>query len=200
MLQLIARVLHQHLALPIAVRRKPDLVIGEATNPYLFRWYLTPWREAYGTIPSTERTWWQSLVSRLPNVYLHCFLRSDDDRALHDHPWNWGSFLLDGQYSEVTHEPSGHNVAMLGADYAVVDVEADHLHVARTYSPGTFRWHRAEFAHRLVIPLGKLTWTLFFCGWRRREWGFHCPQGWVHWRVFTDPSTGGATVGKGCAP
>jgi hypothetical protein len=200
MLQLIARVLHQHLALRIAVRRKPDQVIGEAENPYLFRWYLTPWREAYADIPPAERSWWQGLVSRLPNVYLHCFLRSDDDRALHDHPWNWGSFLLDGRYVEVTHEPSGLGVPLRGADYATVDVLADYLFVTRTYSPGTFRWHRAEFAHRLVIPKGQKTWTLFFCGWRRREWGFHCPQGWVHWRVFTDPSTGGATVGKGCLP
>jgi hypothetical protein len=42
------------------------------------------------------------LIPRNPifNVYLHHFLRSDDDRALHDHPWINLSLLLDGCYLE----------------------------------------------------------------------------------------------------
>jgi hypothetical protein len=30
-----------------------------------------------------------------------------------------------------------------------------------------------------------------------REWGFHCPRRWVHWRQFT-AGPNGETVGKGC--
>ena len=48
-------------------RRPPDFVIGGADRPYMRRWYLVP--------KNTQL-----------NVYLHHFRRSDDDRALHDHP------------------------------------------------------------------------------------------------------------------
>lgn len=48
--------------------RPPDVVIGGFQNPYLLRWYVIPRNPVF-------------------NVYVHLFLRSDDDRALHDHPW-----------------------------------------------------------------------------------------------------------------
>ena len=49
-------------------RRAPDFVIGGSDNPYLLRWFLIPRNPVF-------------------NVYLHKFMRSDDDRALHTHPW-----------------------------------------------------------------------------------------------------------------
>jgi hypothetical protein len=30
-----------------------------------------------------------------------------------------------------------------------------------------------------------------------RDWGFHCPQGWVPWRKFVAADNPGA-VGRGC--
>lgn len=198
MLKFIAQLLFKHVALPIAARRPPDFVVGERDAPYLLRWYLTPWRAAFKDIPKAQRTRWQEFVSRLPNLYLHCFLRSDDDRALHDHPWNWGSFMLAGGYTEVTHQPYSQTAKFKGADYMVIDVQAEQMQVARIYSAGSLRWQRAEYAHRLILADGKCAWSLFFVGWRRRRWGFHCPQGWVPWEQFTDPATAGATVGRGC--
>lgn len=47
--------------------RAPDFYIGGNANPYLLRWWVIP-------------------RNRFFNVYLHKFLRDDDDRALHDHP------------------------------------------------------------------------------------------------------------------
>jgi hypothetical protein len=63
--------------------REPDLYIGGKDDPYLLRWYLIP-------------------RNRFFNVYLHKIVRSDDDRALHDHPWWWLSVMLKGRYAEVT--------------------------------------------------------------------------------------------------
>jgi hypothetical protein len=40
-------------------------------------------------------------------------------------------------------------------------------------------------------------WTVFITGPIVREWGFHCPKGWVHWREFTDARDSGS-IGKGC--
>lgn len=66
--------------------RAPDFVIGPPESPYLRRWWMIPRNTGC-------------------NVYLHEILRSDDDRALHDHPWANTSMLLDGRYIE--HTPDG---------------------------------------------------------------------------------------------
>src|SRR3546814_13935116 len=83
----------QTCALPISLR-KPDITIGGEDNPYLRRWYIIP-----------RNRWF--------NVYLHEFLRDDDDRALHDHPWVNLSILLRGQYVE--HTATGATLRRAGA-------------------------------------------------------------------------------------
>lgn len=129
----------------------PDFVIGD---DYLRRWWVVP-------------------CNRLCNVYLHEILHSDDDRALHDHPWDNTSMLLEGSYVE--HTPGGSFLREAGS---VVH-------------------RKATDAHRLEIPEGRRAISLFFTGPMVREWGFHCPQGWRHWRDFVDARDEGQ-VGRGC--
>ena len=137
--------------------REPDFVIGGRSWPYLLRWWVIP------------RNW-------LLNAYLHLFLRSDDDRARHTHPWLWNmSVLLRGKYREWFGD--GPN------DY-----------VDRVAPAFKFRWGAA--AHRIELIDGPV-WTLFITGPRWREWGFLCPKGFVHWRDFTAPEDPGST-GPGC--
>ena len=64
------------------MRRPPDFIIGEPANPYLIRWWVIP-----------RNRWF--------NIYLHEIRRSDDDRALHDHPWLNCSILLHGGYFSI---------------------------------------------------------------------------------------------------
>ena len=180
--QLIARV---------ATRRPPDFIVG-ADNPdgaYLLRWYLTPWRTWYNRIPEDQQNLWHKFVNRwLPNVYLHQFLRDDDDRALHDHPWAWCSILLRGGYIEHTIEQGGIHRRLLR--------EAPSIKIS-----GPRRAHRVELLADGVTrryAAGAPCWTLFITGPRVRAWGFHCPErGWVHFRDFTDPTNTGKT-GRGC--
>jgi hypothetical protein len=107
------------------------------------------------------------------NIYVHLFLRSDEDRAKHTHPWLFNlSWLLDGRYLEHT-------------------LKGVFLRLAGCLK---FRWGPA--AHRIELVDGPV-WTLFITGPRIREWGFLCPQGLVHWKLFTAASDKGA-VGKGC--
>ncbi len=144
----------------IIQNRKQDYVIGELHNPYLLRWYLLP-------------------KNRLFNVYLHLFLRSDDDRALHDHPWWNFSFLLEGEYVEHT-------------------ISAGGIHHRRIFRAGDWKVRRAKAAHRIELHGGTCV-SLFLTGPKCREWGFHCPEkGWVHWREFCDSRDPGQ-IGKGCA-
>lgn len=145
----------------IADSRPPDHVIGGEANPYLRRWHITPRGDG-------------------PAVYLHHFLRSDDDRALHDHPWPSIGLLLQGAYTE--HLPGGERQLVRAGD--LISREAQTA-------------HRVELLRDGPDGPERPVWTLFVTGPRVREWGFHCPQGWVHWRDFT-AGEAGELVGRGC--
>lgn len=110
------------------------------------------------------------------NIYLHHMLHSDDDRALHDHPWWSISLCLAGTMEEVRSHP----VSWAEVEQGMVIVR------------------HAAIPHRLVLALGRDAWTLFVTGPVIREWGFHCPQGWRHWRDYTKPGAHGQ-IGRGCA-
>jgi len=131
-------------------KRPPDFVIGD---DYLCRWWLIP-------------------RNRWLNIYLHHIKQSDDDRALHDHPWANVSIILKGSYREQT--PSG---IFFRPRWSVI-------------------FRRATTRHRLLIKNGYTAWTLFITGPKIREWGFWCPQGFVPWRKFTDID--GKRTGPGC--
>jgi hypothetical protein len=136
------------------IRLRPHFIVGSPEQPYLLRYYVIP---------------------RNPflNIYLHKFLRDDDDRAMHDHPWLSLSILIAGKYVEQTAKGR------------------------RLYHAGSVIIRQATHTHRIELPQGEPAWTLFITGPRQREWGFHCPQGWVHFKVFTEPTNYGQ-VGKGC--
>lgn len=182
-----------------AIGREPDFIVGGAQNPYLKRWFVLPWSHwchRWRRQPEQEWTLWQRFVMRWPVIYLHQFLRSDDDRALHDHPWANCSVLLSGRYAE-------HTIAAGG------------VHRRKVRGAGDVAFRLASVAHRVELlpepvytygvrsfagspPLLGPCWSLFITWFRLREWGFHCPErGWVHWREFTQASDRGA-VGKGC--
>jgi hypothetical protein len=158
----LARRLFVALRRRVVSKRPADFVIGGLDNPYMFRW-------------------WVIRRNRLLNVYLHCVVRDDDDRALHDHPWPSLSLCLAGHLAEVYRRGGRDRV--------------------RDFYPGDLVWRGARFAHRLYLPSGeRYAWTLFITGPRVREWGFLCPRGWRHWKVFTGVATTGdsATIGRGC--
>jgi len=155
----LATALWRHLY-PMANGREPDAIIGEKSNPYLLRWWLIPRNPVF-------------------NVYLHLFLRSDDDRALHDHPWLHLSILLEGAYTEHTIRAGGIN-----------------RRIRRTAGDLKLRGPRA--AHRIELTDGSC-WTLFITGPRIRTWGFHCTTaGWVPWNIFTHDEGNVSTIGRGC--
>lgn len=155
--------------------RKPDFIIGGADRPYLLRWWLIP-----------RNRWF--------NVYLHKILRSDDDRALHDHPWWNISVVLRGCYFEIMPD-------FKAAETPYTRI-ADLPTRMKWRGPGSIIFRRARACHRLVIPergtyLPGYCWTLFITGPRIREWGFHCPRGWKLWTDFVSSADKG-TVGRGC--
>lgn len=187
--RLIYRRLKPRLSTP------PDVVIGGTEHPYLLRWYITPWSRYYRSISFDNLTRWQRFVRSLPNVYLHWFLRSDDPRALHDHPWNWGSFLLEGEYSELCFMGQG------GDRYSTV-------YTRQRIQAGSLRFSGGAKAHRIELTPYPMVEgqvgarempcvTLFMTGHLYRIWGFHCPKGWIPFYRFTKPGAQGE-IGPGC--
>lgn len=142
--------------------REPDVTIGPLDDLML-------------------RRWWLIRKNKWLNVYLHQWLRSDDDRALHDHPWANVSILLTGSYRE--HMPGG-----------VVKLR-------KPWRPWAF-WRipmrSATAAHRVELIDGRSVWTLFLTGKHVRTWGFHCPRGWIPWFEFVEKRSGGNASGSGC--
>lgn len=125
------------------------------------------------TIPPYMRRWWRIKRNAFFNIYFHVLLRSDDDTALHDHPWWNFSILIHGSYFEHCIKEGG-------------------VHTKTKYGPGAVRFRRSgNFAHRLELErhpdnfgfgLGgteKPVFTIFITGPALRRWGFHHPLRWV---------------------
>lgn len=122
--------------------------------------------------------WWKIKRNAFFNIYYHLVLRSDEDAALHDHPWWNFSIVLEGGYYEHLIREGG-------------------VHEKTWYPAGSVRFRRSgAFAHRLELmrvhssgaelPPGSKTGfempvkTIFITGPALRRWGFHDPQnGWV---------------------
>lgn len=157
-------------------RRSPDFIIGGSDRPYLLRWYMLGRKRARS---NPRRNVAARTILGIARPYLHCFLRSDDDRALHDHPARSISIALRGSAIE-------HTIAAGG------------IHHRRVIRAGQVRMRSAKFAHRIQIVPGTEFWTLFIFFRNVRDWGFLCPEhGWVRWQDFTAADDPGA-VGRGC--
>ncbi len=122
-------------------RKEVDVNIGPG---YLLRWFVIP-------------------RNRFFNIYLHCFLRSDEDFALHDHPWYNISIVLLERYFE--HTPRGKFLR----------------------KPGSIVFRKGTSRHRIELPIinGGMSycWSLFITGPRYREWGFWLEgKNFVSWR------------------
>jgi len=157
-------------------------------HPWLVNWLLEdakrvansrPFDLGVGGTPGDHYMlrWWRIPRNDRANVYIHRFRHSDDDRALHDHPYPSCSMVLEGSYVE-------HTIAQGG------------IHHRRVARAGDITFRGARAAHRIELTEGEC-WSLFLTGPRVRDWGFHCPKGWVHHDDFADPNNPGL-VGPGC--
>jgi hypothetical protein len=103
--------------------------------------------------------WWLLPYSRWrPAIRIHEILRSDDDRAFHDHPWAYITIILRGGYWEV--QPVFNVSGIYTGDKR------------KWYAPGSILFRRAKSWHRLEIEPGAVATTLFITFKYRQKWGF----------------------------
>jgi hypothetical protein len=171
--------------------RKPDLIIGPRDNPQTIRWHIFVWRG------------WQ--------LSLHKWLRSDDDRAPHDHKADNISIILNGGFFEtvrafewydpVTHDtPPGHE---RGWTHYGDGEYYRYREVTRFRWPLVPYFRKAETPHRVSLPSdGKPVWSLWLRWPARRRWGYWCPKGWTDADEYNNSddyyTDGISEVGKGC--
>jgi hypothetical protein len=87
------------------------------------------------------------LETPIGSIRLHHWLAPDDDRAKHDHPWSFTTFVLKGGYTDSS--PSGE----------------EHLRAP------AIRHRKAEHQHT-VFPDPGCAWTVIITGPKTRQWGF----------------------------
>jgi hypothetical protein len=115
---------------------------------YMWRWHI--WKRHRGA----------------GGLYLHYFLKGDNDDAPHDHPWDFMTFILRGGY--------------------VDEVWGDQK--PRRYQlcePGKLYRRKAEHRHRVLLPQGRTAWTFVYLKPKRREWGFYPNGKFTHWSNYT---------------
>jgi hypothetical protein len=125
-------------------------------DPYLERYYVCGRAPAYFPVPVKER------LAFLPTVFLHRFVRSDQDRELHNHPWDHStSFILAGGYREERRWAIFEN----DEDFDCFEV---HEH---TFRPGDLNRISCDDFHRVDL-LEHDAWTIFITGTKKQSWGF----------------------------
>lgn len=118
--------------------------------------------------------------SKYFNFFIHIFLRSDRD-DLHDHPWNFCTYLVRGAYTE---------------DFALNRDVTNMVPNYRDMKRNRFVTRKAEDLHRVIVKSRKFEnkneapMTLFFSGPVRRDWGFvkldpvTKEQKWIFWKTY----------------
>lgn len=135
---------------------KPSEVIGGHADPMLLRWNIF-------------RVW------NFPRIFLYKFLRSDDDRAPHDHPWWFISILLRGTYIE-----------HLNGKIKVRSSPSIAFRTTKDQHRIELLWHYVDTEHYgyqagwQAVP----TWSIIITGRPVRRWGFWCSDKFVPSREF----------------
>jgi len=134
-------------------------VITRGDNePYLERFYFVrrEWIRDWYKRRNKETPWF---VAWIPSVYLHHFLKGDDEEELHNHPWLRSyALILTVGYRE--------------------DRRMGNVVVSRILRPGMINVIRAEDFHKVeLLDKERGVWTIFIAGKRNEDesWGFWHP-------------------------
>jgi hypothetical protein len=134
---------------------------------YMGRWWLfNPYPGA-----GDERKRW----SWLPSVRVHHICVEDQDRHLHDHPWNARTIILKGGYVEERPMPLRTKENDRQPEMVLMTIHR---------LPGDTAKLRFGEYHRInEVQLGG-AWTLFFTWSYRGTWGFKVDGVKVPWREY----------------
>ena len=122
--------------------------------------------------------------TRYVGVYIHRFLRSDDDTH-HDHPWCFHTYIVEGGYSE-----------QILKRIAYSQDRGYWIKTTKRAKPGDLLFRKGTHIHRVILDkhysvdeIETAPLTFVVIGPKYREWGFWSPTKnaeyiWQHWRSF----------------
>lgn len=87
-------------------------------------------------------------------IYIHNILKSDEDKHLHDHPWNILIFILKGGYVEMMKDSCCER------------------------PPGSLFFHKSTVVHKIKTLYGP-TWSFVMTFGKNRLWGYDTEIGWI---------------------
>lgn len=145
------------------------VIVNCERDPYLNRWYVL----------RTQRL----------GIFIHQFVRSDEDRALHDHPWSflviplWGGYI---EHSDTTLEDADFlDLLKLTSAQAEEAFESRRVPRSRRVWPIiSTRYRSTKYRHRVELIKGRHSWSLFFRFTKVREWGFWPKDGFIQWNKW----------------
>lgn len=174
---LIARVLARPAVTDWLIRRAmrtpyTRITSADGSQVYMHRYWLF---NPYPADSSGNRPWWQFPIS----IRLHQIMREDDDRDLHDHPWNARTFILRGWYEEKRPTHEFDHLIELPEGAKLVEV----LELLKREAGDTAALRFGEY-HRITEVSDGGVWTLFVTGRYRGTWGFLVNGKKVPWREY----------------
>lgn len=124
-------------------------------------------------------------------IRVHQLLLSDSDRHLHDHPaWNI-TVVLRGGFYEVKPCKQGtkypfHDLLRIPSRHGIREQD---MYVGETSraiwrGPGAIVFRLPHQRHKIVLPTGQETFTLFVLGKKTNEWGFYRAGVKIPWRQY----------------
>jgi len=116
-------------------------------------------------------------------ILIHWILAPDPGLDLHDHPFEFWTWIVRGGYTEEWMD--GRNASLIAG--AVEHVTAlghpQPRGLVRSWAKGSVHRMPLNVTHR-ISHVEPGTITVVFRARKTREWGFYLPTGWVHWRRY----------------
>jgi hypothetical protein len=150
---------------------------------YMGRWVLVE----RGSRVSKLLSWLSG--GRYDHVRVHWIGQPDRDRELHDHPFNYRTFVLAGWYIE-EYIPADTLItgpslrAWQGSTDGLLPDETQRATIRRTVRPGMSAAAPLGQFHRIAEVSKGGVWTLFCMGTDHGKWGFLVNGRWVRSHSF----------------
>jgi hypothetical protein len=114
-------------------------------------------------------------------ICIHKILISDD-ACLHDHPWNFISFIFKGEYLE--YKCDNPKIMKDFSAFRLHYYDMKWIPKSKVHTAPALLYRRARVAHRLEII--EPVWTFVIMFRRVREWGFWTKTGWLPWNIYNE--------------
>lgn len=139
---------------------KYKVIYNLEQEKYLKRWYLFRFKSF--------------------SVFVHKFFKSDEDRALHDHPWNYIVIPTWRGYTEYSS-----NLVKKFFLFGVLK-EIREEKTKRIYPIIGIRYRKSTYRHRVELINNKPAWSIFIKFRKNRNWGFWPNNEYIYWEDFRE--------------